>query len=130
MPKPISYTPQEAFNIVAKHLLTQKAYCRKKTKKTETGFYNRYHFKGRKCAIGALIPSSRYKPKLETLEPYAGLSACNIHIISRSLPANKDVVDFLDRLQFTHDHVPILHWRKSLQLTAQIFHLDAGAIND
>ena len=53
-------TPQEVYDIVKLHLLSQNKVCAK-------GLLCRYSYNGLKCAAGVLIPAEHYDPAFESI---------------------------------------------------------------
>jgi len=103
-------TKQQIFTKVANHLMKQgkpakeHGYCRYRTKD------------GKTCAIGCLIPKSRYGPFLE------GLSA-DIPDVMRAAGLSVGQIDLARSLQIIHDEASPKRWAKELALVAEEFHL-------
>ena len=106
-------TEQQAFDVVAAHLLKQKVRCQESM---GGGWCLYRNAAGLKCAIGALIPDEEYKPGLEHGRLHAVLDACPS--LSR-LP-----FDFLKELQRIHDEGPPSAWGVMLELFASDRGLD------
>ena len=108
-------TDQEAFDIVAHHLLTQR-------ERSENHGMCAYRGRnGLKCAIGALIPDSDYHPGLE------GRGACEVRWKLRVLQSVN--VDLLSDLQKLHDKKPPVEWTKGLRAIARDYRLDASVLD-
>ena len=96
-------TNQEAFDAVAKHLLTQM-----KPSVAENDSQSCLYRgpDGLKCAIGALIPDDQYRKEFE----YQGIDE-----IAQYVPALEGVsVHLLLELQLIHDDDDALHWKYAL----------------
>lgn len=110
---------QEAFDIVYKHMLTQK-----KRAMDAKGMGCRYRGAGgSKCAAGALIPDELYNPAYEDVNIRYILDP---HDSEKDGPADliehfKNVsLDLLAKLQNIHDDVPVEIWQMKLcQLAAE-----------
>lgn len=108
-------TPQEVFDKVAKHLLTQNA---------ESILGNGCAYRGthgRMCAVGCLIPDELYDPKMERK---------NVMHVASKFPEVKQCgiteenMPLLAKLQQIHDLDPTSVWRQELAKVAQRFKLD------
>lgn len=110
-------TYQEIFDIVYKHLLTQNV--------KSQGKYNDCRYRGDnglKCALGILIPDSKYEPKYETK-------------LVRTLVENNIIEDvslasvaFLYSLQKIHDDVAVTAWPFELKRLANQYNLTIPTI--
>ena len=107
-------SPQEIFNKVAEHLLTQNQlavnYEGTICYKTDTGL---------KCAIGCLINEVYYCYEIEhnTIKNIIKLNICPEYI-------NYDTLDFLNVLQSIHDYHYPQYWYEKLKHTAVQFNLN------
>lgn len=122
-------TNQEIFNVVAVHLLNQKA-------RSVTGTFNDcmyYGSDGRCCAVGCLIPPDKYTPDFEgvpvpctpsliTKIQRELLSAIDVEPDSRTLRLLRD-------LQFLHDQQDPLSWYSGLGNIAQAYSLCNDVLN-
>lgn len=115
-------TNQEAFDIVVKHLLTQKV------QSYNFGAGCRYRgVEGRKCAVGILIPDDVYKPEMENTR---------IDVLMQrpekwGLEYLKDVnLDLLCRLQNVHDYEEEEMWAQALEGLAAMFGLEFNPPED
>lgn len=106
---------QEAFDKVAKHLLTQRA----KAMKTPTVCAYRAA-DGKTCAVGCLIPDDLYYPAMEG----SGVGAVRMNFPEiRKFFEDVDN-SMLSRLQSIHDHHEVSLWRMGLDGVAKEFSLD------
>jgi len=125
-------TPQEIFDIVAKHLLTQNE---KSIIPVQGNCLNPwkclYHSPdGKKCAIGVLIPDKEYKPAIENSGDVRYL--INYHpSCPKSLSVycdNTQTMMLLEELQGIHDEMIIEDWINGLLVTALNFNLDNSVL--
>lgn len=107
-------TNQEAFDIVVKHLLTQK-------KKSQGLSYSgtticQYHdLYGNKCAIGIFIPESDY---------YSDMDGLRLQDVIDMRPELREVSkNLLLDLRATHDCVEVGLWQEQLNHLAQHYNL-------
>lgn len=110
---------QLIFDIVATHLLTQKA---KSVNKYGACMYRGLN--GLKCAAGALISDEEYDPKMENM----GISG----VISRfGLYWNMDYADqhFVSRLQHIHDLYAVQDWKAELYSFANYHNLNNSVLS-
>jgi hypothetical protein len=121
--------PQEIFDTVAKHLLTQG----KKAVDKYTGLCTYRAPDGLKCAVGCLIPDDVYKPEMDN-----GTSAGRIDTIYINFPEVEeylgiDNLSLLCDLQDIHD---VSDWRSdtaikhSLECTANDHNLDKSVLTN
>lgn len=114
-------TTQEAFDAMAKHLLTQNAVSRFPGEVTCS--YRGPD--GLKCAVGALIPDEIYRPKLEGMHIFAeGFAPVLNKIIGKSVD-----VDILYQVQRVHDYMAPNVWEMSLYEIAKDYGLTTEALN-
>lgn len=118
---------QEAFDIVKRHLLTQK-----KISVNHEGVCQYRGPDGLKCAIGALIPDEIYNPTMEnhTIKELLSRAWRNKHLdSSRALLEVLGKVDenLLKVLQFHHDiaplHEAVQYWMVQLKEVARVYNL-------
>lgn len=117
-----STTPQEVFNQVAKHLLSQNTTSYKKD--GETCAYRGAY--GAKCAAGCLIADDEYSDVMDRGNETGSYSwdsmvrngfAPNVH------------VNLIVSLQRVHDNILPLQWRRSLLSVAKEYGLSTAAID-
>lgn len=112
---------QRAFDVVARHLLTQNA---KSTNGDEPWCMYRTSG-GRKCAAGALIADDKYSPTLEWQfandEPvFAAIEASGYRGVS---------VELVRALQLVHDTSDVAKWPGSLASVADEYGLSRAVLN-
>lgn len=117
---------QEMFDRVAIHMLTQNA-------KSMLGSYCAYRgANGLRCALGHLIPDSKYSTSFETL----GLEAIERQgrgsalLDALGIVAKSKQFDLAVTLQNVHDCYSPIEWRKRLQEVALDFGLSAEAVSE
>lgn len=111
-------TRQEAFDIIVRHLLTQR--CRA----TRNGDCRYRGDNGTKDAVGALISDKQYEVMMRTglewsLVPTAeliGMSSVDRY--------------FLRDVQVVHDGVPVQHWDERLREIAKHYNLTYPEVSD
>jgi hypothetical protein len=136
-------TKQEIFDVVAKHLLTQKAQARTLVEYGSLGECAYRTGDGMRCAIGALINDADYDPTIE------GLTVSNLRTLSRLkwsnhesgfvaratlfrdmlIKAGVDVTDrntvrLMEDLQEVHDAGKVDSWVLALNEVARYHGLD------
>ena len=112
----VSPTPQETFDTVAKHLLTQR-------KKSHDGFNSCLYRgpRGLKCAIGVLIPDSEYRSDFEN----SGIDwLFKKGLWPEGRKRYKNQVELLCALQTIHDSLDISVWKGALKRFANLEHLE------
>lgn len=113
-------TPQEVFDKVAKHLLTQKA--KSMGEDEDTCMYRGAN--GLKCAVGILIEDDEYSPRMEmgvlTLLSGSDHVPCPASVYERLMPHTS----LLSSLQQVHDANPVEGWEDSLKETAELHKLN------
>lgn len=102
------YERQTVFDKVVKHLLTQK-----RRSKNKRGCCTYRSENGDMCAVGCLISSKAYNPKIEG-------SAVRETLVQEALaesgvPTYNKMKFLLTDLQYVHDQRPIDLWKKNLQ---------------
>ena len=98
-------TPQRIFNKAARHLLKQN-------KKSEDFLSRRCMYRGPnglKCAVGCLIPDSKYVPNMEDKTVYMLI---NMNLAPLYFTEH---FELLRNLQKIHDTCDVNAWRDSLQ---------------
>jgi hypothetical protein len=119
-------TPQQVFDTVARHLVAQG---HRAGVSGEDGTFQCQYFTpdGHRCAVGCLIPESRYRENLE------GQTVTAVAVQS-VLPFAVDhhLTMLLDELQATHDRVD--YWtadtmRRRLLEVASAYGLDTRVVN-
>ena len=115
-------TPQEIFDTVANHLLTQN---RKSIHIDGHGDMCMYRGPdGTKCAVGCLIPDELY---------YAGMECLNVEALVVKFPTLTSMLDehilLLSELQSIHDANQPEQWRFLLHNLALDFELDPAVLN-
>lgn len=111
-------TPQEVFDKVAKHLLTQK-----KAALASNGSCQYRTASGLSCAVGCLIPDDVY---VISMENKAARSFLDEH--GDDVPELVPHRRLLLSLQLVHDHSPPSIWASRLQETAHNHGLNDGII--
>lgn len=99
-------SPQEIFDQVATHLLTQN-----QRSIDLTTHRCRYRFNGLKCAVGCLITDEEYCAEMENRPANSVITKFGLHRLS-------DHVDLLSELQSLHDTGKIENWIFRLQRIA------------
>lgn len=122
-------TPQEIFDKVATHLLTQN-------KQSREGIICLYRGPdGTACAVGCLIPDSLYKKGME------GSAAESIIKFEdglqdvffkrhESTESRENKLRLLSDLQEVHDRCEVSGWKDRLKITASVFSLNASVLNN
>lgn len=91
---------QEIFDKVLNHMREQKLPARNNG---NCVYYD--EVTNRKCAIGCLIPTSKYKPIFDTV--VSNHIQANIpvqqELENQGIEINEDMLEFLDQLQMVHD---------------------------
>lgn len=110
---------QQAFDIAAKHLLTQKR--KSFTEGSECAYRGD---NGLMCAIGVLIPDDVYDPDMEDT---------SITSLFEEFPYFSDNwslvrVDLLQRLQQIHDNWEENQWLEQLQRTSSKYNLNSDVL--
>lgn len=114
-------TPQEVFDKVAKHLLTQKA--KSQATDNDTCMYRGEN--GLKCAVGVLIEDDEYSPRMEMgigslLASTQSPGVCPPSVYKRLRPHSMLLKD----LQHIHDGDPVEAWEKKLKEKAIVYNLN------
>lgn len=117
-------THQEAFDVAARHLLTQKRHA-------TAGPVSAYGVPDRTeccyrmadglmCAVGVLIPEDEYD---------SGFEGCPAEDIAARVPALSGVsVELLEALQEVHDNNAVKLWKGRLQRVAEKWGLDDAVL--
>lgn len=113
-------TPQEIFDKVTVHLLTQNL----KSRETPWGGDCKYRdSRGHKCAVGILIPDELYKPEME------GASYSALRRLYPELGFNDWDTTLPSELQMMHDYKEPYEWKKELKEIAAQYELDSSILN-
>lgn len=113
-------TLQEAFDTMARHLLTQK--CR-----SEDLQGCRYRTGNLKCAVGALIADEHYYPGLERRSTHSELVMDKLAL--SDWDTSDAAVDLYSDMQSVHDNILPKYWRKELLAVARYYSLDASCLS-
>ena len=88
----------------------------KQGKRSQNGSFCAYRGKGgTKCAVGCLIPDSMYNLQMD-------LDAINVTSLFAQYPEVREYLgnqQFLLRLQYVHDNIPSVRWKRAFTDTAQ-----------
>jgi hypothetical protein len=126
---------QQAFDIVAAHLLKQNAKSLK-----ASGICAYRGVEGRQCAAGALMRDCDYHPRMENISIgelvvkeffLGGFKKCQDFEVARQSLAHRlsDVnSDMLTHLQFAHDHSLPDFWPDRLRDIAHLYELNADVL--
>jgi hypothetical protein len=115
-------TPQEIFDKVAVHLLTQNRVSM--NEKNDLCAYRGVD--GLKCAVGVLIPDEFYSPEIET----TGAENLPEWVWkAMDIDQTEGNVELLDRLQRTHDDFGPESWVADLKKVAEDFNLNDIVVN-
>lgn len=127
-------TPQETFDKVTRHLLTQKAVSELK------GVGCRYRAdNGLKCAVGCLIPDDKYSPDIEGTPVGPDFFDLEIGFFPpRALALRTLLTDLglsgqgklLSRLQHVHDSFDSSDWPDRLRRVAKDFNLSTAVLDE
>jgi hypothetical protein len=112
-------TPQQIFDTVARHLLTQ---ARQARSHADFGLCAYRASDGCKCAAGALIPDDLYDPEFE------GHGADSNFLVKRMPPWWRENLMLIRDLQVVHDSYTPEHWKNQLALTAIGHHLSTDVL--
>jgi hypothetical protein len=100
-------TEQQVFDVVVEHLMTQGAV-------SWSCEFNGCVYRsadGKKCAIGCLIPDSKYSPSLEGL-PSTGPEV--LEALKETVQISPKIVNLLMELQRIHDNIAPSGWSHKL----------------
>lgn len=101
---------QEVFDVVYKHLLTQKV--RAINVNTECTYKNN---EGLKCAAGILIHEDHYHEDIEGLN----VGALEVQAALKKSKVHKNLSKFIWKLQMIHDIVEPEYWKERLEKEAR-----------
>jgi hypothetical protein len=121
--EPARVSDQEAFDRVARHLLTQG---RRAQYGGATAYSDACRYRapdGAMCAIGCLIPDEEYDPHIE------GKGAGDLIEDWPELRPYLPSLRLAKALQGLHDVCPVERWPEQLRRIADEFGLDAAAID-
>ncbi|MBB3227033.1 hypothetical protein FHW69_001634 [Luteibacter sp. Sphag1AF] len=108
-------TPQEIFDQVASHLLTQG---RQSLSAQVDGGCAYRGTDGCRCAAGCLISDDEYRPGMESR------TWVDVYRIFKTLPyAGTATIDLIDVLQTVHDACEPYEWREELRSVAKSYGL-------
>jgi len=112
---------QKVFNKVYNHLLTQKSQSY-----LSDGITCAYRgTDGKQCAVGCLIPDSKYRIKYE--EKSVGeedIDKLLMEILNVGTYHYKEIQTLLKDLQLVHDNIPPTRWKSSLKVVADMHSLN------
>lgn len=114
-------TPQQVFNQVATHMLTQNQHsmlkCGGCAYRSSAGF---------KCAVGCLIADNEYRDDMEGTNVSGLLAQCGAfpQALTHPLPH----VGLLSKLQMIHDRQPVGEWRMLLRTLATCHGFDTTVL--
>lgn len=115
---------QEAFNIVARHLLTQKC---KSMKAYSSGLKYLYRGpNGTKCAIGCLIPDNEYNPDWDK-SPINAKTLIDYGVVPSLRGIDRN---FAAGLQSLHDNTDVIDWYDGLAIIAALYGLNSDILNE
>lgn len=115
----IPNTAQGIFDVVARHLLTQKCQA------FDAGGQCAYRgSNGTKCAVGVLIPDDVYNPYME------GHDVDEIIDMDDRLEPLRPFADMLDVLQRMHDDNPSFAWKQPLRDIAEELELSDAVLDE
>lgn len=117
-----TYTKQETFDIVVRHLLTQGRKCKGYLKDWCTCMVPKYREGNLRCAAGILIPDREYK---EEFEDVAAEQLCEK--LGMDTFWGHDI-RLVHLLQEVHDDYTPLEWRQRLTKLGGEENLDISAI--
>ena len=140
-------TPQEVFDKVARHLLTQneRSTISEPINDQIRGMHIRtwcaYRSpRGLKCAVGCIIPDDVYTPDIEgdsirvLIDRAAGASSRNgFSLTDKQTAFFRDIQDsrhLLSKLQSMHDVEDPSTWRRSLSTIARNFNLSDAVLEE
>lgn len=106
---------QEIFNKVAQHLLSQN----QKAMKDDKCCYR--NDDGLTCAVGCLIPESRYS---EEIEGKVANELQDSYFRGIFDVSNIEIWNLLDDLQIVHDNVYVQNWKTALRQVAEGYNLE------
>jgi hypothetical protein len=116
-------TRQQIFDIVARHLVRQRAKSEvRHTHESEC----RYRQGALKCAVGALIPDSKYTTRLEGTNP--GCPPLDASLL-RAANCRKRDACLLHELQQVHDDNDVCDWPQELVKVATKYALDLHVLD-
>jgi hypothetical protein len=111
-------TEQEAYDVMARHLLTQNA-------KSINGALCMYRdLEGRKCAVGVLISDEEYEPDMETCSATTLKCKFNCKALE-GLPEK-----LLNDAQIVHDNYDPKDWVVKLRALAERYNLSDAVVDE
>jgi hypothetical protein len=115
---------QQIFDIVATHLLKQKA--RSQNHSRTACLYRGQE--GRKCAVGVLIADEHFEPDFNQCGVY---NSKVVNSLQKSgISTDIDTMDLLGDLQWIHDSHPVDGWKSRLQSYAAEKKFNTDAITN
>ena len=119
-------TPQEIFDKVARHMLTQKC------KAMVEGNCMYRTPEGLRCAAGCLIPDDKYRPDMEgVLWGSSRINPLNGNRDSTEIIASEiGHRELVGQLQMIHDEVTVEDWRSAIDGIAAAYELDAKVLDE
>lgn len=128
-PKEFPTDPQEIFDRVAKHLLTQNEKCIARVLKKDNNAVTVCAYRSYRennilaCAAGCLIPERKYDPSME--------GSIFLSIAIHHFPDISDnLITFISELQIIHDRHEVDNWRYLLKAFATKHNLDSSVLNN
>ncbi len=115
--RPYPTTPQEVYDYVAAHLLTQNAKAQGEIGSANGCLYRAPE--GRKCAAGCLIPDDLYTPAME------GRGIADSIVAEGLERVPQGALGFLRSAQLIHDHRDPPEWRDALIAAGAVWGFDA-----
>jgi hypothetical protein len=118
---------QEVFTKVKNHLLTQRQKSIRDSAQNSRCVYRGPS--GLMCAIGCLIPDSKYTKEMDHHE-------MDVHILMKHFSGifddvfdieDRDIIHMLYSLQSTHDKFPVCDWEKLLMMAAKRYGVNYDA---
>lgn len=130
-PEEFPTDPQEIFDRVAKHLLTQNEKCIARVLKKDNNAITVCAYRSYRknnilaCAAGCLIPEHKYDPSMEGL---VFLSIAIDHF--PDISDNLNLIAFISELQDIHDRHEVNSWRDLLKVFATKHNLDSSVLDN
>lgn len=114
--------PQEVFDQVANHMMTQKARSKARSSVEEGNvFFCAYRSNGLKCAAGCLIADDEYRPYFE--------KSSWIKLVEQGVVSD-NCSKLIRELQTIHDNiVNVDEWYGMLKCTAEVHHLNTHELD-
>ncbi len=120
--------PQQIFNRVATHLLTQKRRAEVSLNGNVKCVYRAAD--GAQCAVGCLIPDDMFRPEMEGRGVYVLLNTQpQLHNLFTGFAPGEALKNFLGGLQIIHDGQSPHTWKSYLMYFATRYQLDASVLD-